>query len=139
MALTPEQIERTREVALLKKYSEAESLVLALNATQEARLIELVETEWDAVRFKTGHVVPNRRDILSSKIEKRRLIVHTVRMMLGLDPVSDAEISMAMLDGTYGSTVGGKGGGSGSAVAEFGVFSVSGIGNRNNSSGGELG
>lgn len=136
MALTSAQIETVREIALLKSLATATSLCGSLTAAQETSLINIVDVVWPKVRFKIGHLVPNRRDILNSRIEERRQIRHTVRLMLGLDPVSQEEIDMAELDGTYGAVIGGVGGGKGGASTgrgEFGVFTVSGIGNRNNS------
>lgn len=141
MALSPAQVEVVREIALLKTLAEAQSLADGLTADQETAMIQIVEVEWPAIRFTVGHLVPNRKDLLNSQIEKRRLVRHTVRMMLGLDPVSQAEIDMAELDGTYGAVIGGAGGSSGASgggSAEFGIFTQTGFGRRGSGSDAEL-
>lgn len=140
MALTPAQVEVVREIALLKTFAEAQSLVDGLTADQTTSMTQLVSVDWPAVRFKVGHLVPNRKDLLNSQVEKRRLIRHTVRMMLGLDPVSEEEIAMAELDGSYGSVIpgGGKGSGGGGGSAEFGILPSTGYGVRGSGSDAEL-
>ncbi len=126
------EIETVREIAFLKSFSQTETLVGTLNTEQQEVLSEIVSTKWPKVRFKIGHLVPNKRDILNSRIEERRQIRHTVRLMLGLDPISEYEIQEAELDGTYGAVVGGVGGtgGAGGGAGEFGVFKVYGHGDR---------
>lgn len=136
MALTPAQLETLREIALLTNLVETNTYASNLLSVQETSLVNIIDNEWSKVRFKVGHLVPNRDELLFSKIEQRRQIRYTVRMMLGLPPVSDYEIEMAELDGTYGSVIpgGGKGSGSGGAgLGEFGVFQT-----RNGSDGSEL-
>lgn len=137
VTMLPAKIETVREITLLRSIEITTTLVQALTDDQRTSLISIINTEWAKVRFKVGHVVPNRADLMVSKIEQRRQIRHTVRIMLGLDPVSDEEIQMAELDGSYGSVIGGTGGGGSGggagSIGEFGVFQTS---NRNG--GGEL-
>jgi hypothetical protein len=129
MPLSPEQVEVVREIALLKTTAETLSYTDALSSVQVTAMQAIVTTDWPALRYKVGHMVPNRKDILNSYIEQRRLVRHRVRLMLGLDPVSEEEIAMAELDGTYGAVIGGvgkgKGAGGGGGAAEFGIFSAS--------------
>jgi hypothetical protein len=123
------KIEIVREICLETDFYYIKTLVEALTGYQLARL-ETIADGWDAIRFKTGDMIPNgSNEFFVAQEEKRRQRRHLVRTMLGLPAVSDTEIEIATLNGTYGSLSAAMGGGGSSGGSgEFGLVAGNGVG-----------
>lgn len=91
MALTPEQIERVREIIGYTSYDATAALCSRLNAVQETETIADI-AEWAKVRNKFTLIKGDGVDI--DKARNRLGIINRVRTRLGLSGVeSEAELN----------------------------------------------
>lgn len=88
MALTPEQIERVREIIGYRSYSATETLLASLNAVQETNTVDDID-EWEINRDKYTSIKNGLLGANKDPAERRLAIRNRVRLRLGLNALTD--------------------------------------------------
>src|SRR5687767_15032538 len=92
MALTDAQVETVRRMAGEPSFASVQSLVDGLDAAQEAPLITYL-TRWAAIEAKHLRVAGGKDGVDLDYDRERAFLRLQTRVMLGLDPISDADLA----------------------------------------------